>query len=48
MKTEIVYLCWNCGSQTTKNEDIETELPLPRIEKWNVCPECIIEIKAQE
>jgi len=41
MKIEVVYLCWNCGSQMIKIEEIATKLPIPYLEKWNVCPECL-------
>ncbi|MFC1953423.1 hypothetical protein ACFLWR_04760 [Chloroflexota bacterium] len=41
MKMEVVYLCWNCGSQMIKIEEVTTKLPLPYLEQWNVCPECL-------
>ncbi len=37
----VTYLCWSCGSIVTKNEEVDSRLPLPAIERWNICPDCI-------
>lgn len=37
----VTYLCWGCGSQVTVLEEVETTLPVPSLEKWNLCLDCI-------
>lgn len=41
MIVKVVYKCWGCGSAKVAEEDIEIEVPVPSIEKWNLCQECI-------
>ena len=40
-KVEVTYLCWGCNSSTTKVEEVDSRLPLPAVEQWNICPECL-------
>lgn len=37
----ITYMCWGCGSQITVYEDVETSLPVPMVEQWNICFDCL-------
>ncbi len=48
MKHEIpvTYLCWGCGSSSTRYE-LE-DLPLPAREEWNLCPDCILHDDASQ
>lgn len=40
MEIDVTYLCWGCGSQKTVKEEVSLSLPLPFIQRWNVCDDC--------
>lgn len=37
----VTYWCWGCGSSTTVMELAPEGPPVPSLEKWNLCPDCV-------
>ena len=37
----VTYRCWGCGESKEVKEPAPESPPVPALEKWNLCPDCV-------